>query len=238
MLQREGAGATTGLELTRQHWSLALLVLVNLLPLLGVLLLQWDVASLVILYWSENLVIGFYTLLKMMLKSPVGGLFSSLFFSIHYGGFCAVHGLFILTMLINPDAEFLKGDHWPLFLVFIQLLLDVSRQVLAAAPPAWLVAFGGLALSHGASFVANFLVGGERERASINQLMAAPYGRIIVMHVAVLVGGFGVVALGQPLPMLLALVLLKLAVDVQLHRREHRKLRAVPASEHAVTSTT
>lgn len=90
----------------RRQLSLALLVLVNLLPLHGVLALDWDVTALIVLYWSENLVLGFYTLLKMLITSPIGGLFSSLFFCIHYGGFCAVHGSLILALLINPDADF------------------------------------------------------------------------------------------------------------------------------------
>ncbi|MCA1804108.1 MAG: DUF6498-containing protein [Xanthomonadaceae bacterium] len=46
--------------------ALALLVAVNLIPIVGVLWLDWDLASIIILYWLENLVIGFYTILKML----------------------------------------------------------------------------------------------------------------------------------------------------------------------------
>ncbi|MCB1844147.1 MAG: hypothetical protein KDI09_14385, partial [Halioglobus sp.] len=87
----------------RRELSLLVLVLVNLLPVLGVLLFGWDVGALVILYWSENLVLGFYTLVKMLLVAPLKGLGSGLFFSIHYGGFCAVHGLFIVVLLIGQE---------------------------------------------------------------------------------------------------------------------------------------
>lgn len=207
----------------RRRASLALLVLANLLPIYGVVFLEWDITALVVLYWSENLVLGFYTLAKMLVVSPLGSLFFGVFFSIHYGGFCAVHGLFILVMLINPDAEFLKGDTWPLFLVFLQLLLDVCRQVLAAAPQAWLYAFAALMISHGASFVLNFLLAGEREQSDVKQLMAAPYGRIVILHITIILGAFAVMALGQPLALLLILVALKLALDITLHLREHRK---------------
>ena len=139
--------AQPGYTGTRRRTSLVLLVLANLLPVYGVLFLDWDIAALVVLYWSENLVLGFYTLARMLVVSPLGSLFYGLFFSIHYGGFCAVHGLFILIMLINPEAEFLSGDNWPFFLVFLQLLVEVCRQVLAAAPPAWLYAFGALMIT-------------------------------------------------------------------------------------------
>lgn len=208
----------------RRKASLALLVLVNLLPLAGVLFLDWDVAGLMVLYWSENLVLGFYTLLKMLTKSPLAGLGSSIFFTIHYGGFCAVHGLFITILMLNRDIDPMPDDPWPLFLVFPQLLINVVREVLVYTPPEWMFAFIALYISHGVSFVLNFLLGPEREELSLSQLMGAPYGRIFVLHIAIIAGGFAVMALGQRLGMLVVLVLLKLALDVSLHLREHRKL--------------
>ena len=185
------------------------------------LFLGWDVGALVVFYWSENLVIGAYNLLKMAAVAGPKAIFPGTFFLIHYGGFCAVHGFFILAMLLDESAS-LGEATWPLFLVFVQLLLQVIDRVLAQAPPAWLLAFLGLLITHGYSFVTNFLAGGERERATIPSLMAAPYRRIVVLHVAVIAGGFGVAALGEPLVLLIALVALKTVADLALHRREHR----------------
>lgn len=210
----------------RRRASLLVLVLVNLLPLVGVFVFDWDVAALMLLYWSENLVLGFYTLLKMLVISPLRGLGMGSFFAIHYGGFCAVHGLFIAMMLLDEDIDPMPGEPWPLFLVFPQLLVNVVRQVLTHTPPEWLFAFAALYISHGVSFVVNFLFGRERDELSLRQLMSAPYGRIMILHVAILVGGFAVMALGQPVAMLLVLVLLKLGLDVVLHLREHRALAA------------
>jgi hypothetical protein len=209
----------------RRRVSLLSLVLVNLLPLAGVIFFGWDVAALVILYWSENLVLGFYTLAKMLVSSPVAGIGSGLFFLIHYGGFCAVHGLFIMSLLGDEKIDPMPEDPWPLFLVFPQLLINVVQQVLADAPPRWLLAFCALFLSHGISFVMNFLLAGERERLDLKALMGAPYGRIAILHVAIIVGGFAVMAMGQPVAMLVVLVLLKLGLDIRLHLREHRAAR-------------
>lgn len=210
----------------RSRISLLLLVLVNLLPLAGVLWFGWDVAALLLLYWSENLVLGFYTLLKMLTIAPVRGLGMGLFFCIHYGGFCAVHGMLIATMLLDENIDPMPGEPWPLFLVFPQLLINVVRQVLMHTPPEWLVAFAALFISHGVSYVLNFLLGGEREESDLGQLMGAPYGRIVVLHITVLLGGMAVMALGQPVAMLVVLVLLKIGLDVSLHLREHRALAA------------
>jgi hypothetical protein len=207
----------------RRRASLAALVGVNILPLLGVLLLGWDVAALMLLYWSENLVIGFYTLLKMFIQSPLGGLASGAFFLIHYGGFCAVHGVFIMAMLVDGEFEPFPTDPWPLFLVFPQLLFNVAGQVFAHASSEWMVTFAALFVSHGISFVLNFLRGPERDEMTVKSLMGAPYGRVVVLHVAIIFGGMAVMALGQPVFMLMILVLLKLAMDVGLHLRQHRK---------------
>jgi hypothetical protein len=210
----------------RERASLLVLVLVNLIPLVGVLFFDWDVLGLLVLYWSENLVLGFYTLLRMLVKSPLGGLGMGLFFTIHYGGFCAVHGLFILVLAGGVEMDPVPAEPWPLFLVFPQMLINVVRQVLAIAPPEWLYAFAALVVSHGISFIMNFLLGAERDRLKLKQLMAAPYARIFVLHIAIIAGGMAVMALGQPLFMLVVLVLLKIGMDVALHLREHRKLAA------------
>jgi hypothetical protein len=210
----------------RRRLSLIVLVVVNLLPLGGVVFFAWDVAALVILYWSENLVLGFYTLAKMLVVSPLGGLGTGLFFSVHYGGFCAVHGLFILTLLVDDQIDPMPDDPWPVFLVFPQLLFNVVRQVLSFAPPEWLFAFACLVFSHGISFVFNFLLAGERDRQSVKDLMGSPYGRIVVLHLAVILGGFGIMALGEPVAMLVALIALKLGLDIKLHLREHKRIAA------------
>ncbi len=215
---------TTLMRHLSRYISLAALVLVNLVPILGVLWFGWDVGALVILYWSENLVIGFYTIVKMLVVSPVGGLFSSLFFLMHFGGFCAVHGLFVMTLLLDTEPAFPAADSWPLVLIFVGLLISVVSGVLAMAPPEWLIAFAALWLSHGVSLLQNFFLRGERERTSLSALMSAPYGRVVILHLAIIFGGFAVMALGESVFLLLILVTLKLVLDIQLHQREHRRL--------------
>lgn len=68
----------------------------------------------------------------------------------------------------------------------------------------------------------HYCPGGEYRGETVQSLMMAPYQRIVILHVAIIAGGFGVAALGSPLPLLVLLVSLKLVLDVWLHRREHR----------------
>ena len=202
--------------------SLAALIAVNLIPLIGVFNWGWDVGSVVILYWSENLVIGFYTIAKMLVCSPLGGAFTSVFFLIHYGGFCAVHGLFVLAMTQPDMPDVLSDMNWPFIFVFVELLVKVISYVLSMAPPEWMIGFAALFVSHGLSLWLNYFRGGEYRAETINKLMSAPYKRIVVLHVAILAGGFGIAAVGSPVPLLILLIVLKTAMDVWLHLRERR----------------
>lgn len=215
----------------RPRWTLSLLALVavNLVPLVGVFVFGWDAAVIVLLYWTENLVIGAYNILRLALvRTPapllhVGKLFAIPFFALHFGGFCAVHGLFLMAFFKlggGPDAILSETGRTG-FLVFFDLLASVFRG-LWRSPPAgfrWLVV--GLLVSHGISFVQNYLLGGEREILTIGKLMSQPYKRIVVLHIAILAGGVPVLLLDSPVALLVILVFLKIALDVVLHTREH-----------------
>src|SRR5262249_53583461 len=46
------------------------LIAANCLPLLGVVFLGWDTFSIILVYWSENVVIGAINVLKMLTCAP------------------------------------------------------------------------------------------------------------------------------------------------------------------------
>jgi hypothetical protein len=53
--------------------------------------------------------------------------------------------------------------------------------------------------------------------------MSQPYSRVVVLHLTIIGGAFLVASLGTPLALLVLLILLKTAVDLRAHLREHRK---------------
>jgi Family of unknown function (DUF6498) len=197
------------------------LVLGNLLPVFGVLYLGWDVGSIVVLYWAENLIIGGYTILKLLVAGRLRALFPALFFCVHYGGFCAVHGMSVLQLTGYADTTPAQPASWPFPLLLVELFIGLARRVLEAAPPEFLWACIALLVSHGASFLLLFIGRQEYRNATANTLMKAPYKRVAVLHVAVIAGGFLVQRLGSPLGLLLALVAIKIVMDISLHRRSH-----------------
>lgn len=210
------------------------LLLANLLPVAGVLWFGWDVGSIVVLYWIENLIVGVLTILKMLVTGGRDTLFRIVFFCVHYGGFCAIHGLFVLKLTQFADVDTLAATaaSWPGPLALVEKFVLLAQQLLAAAPAQMLWAVLALLISHGASFLLLFIGQQEYRRVSGKQLMTAPYRRVALLHITIIAGGFLVKALGSPLGLLLALVALKTGMDIILHIRSHRDAGA-PASADA-----
>ena len=195
------------------------LVLANAVPLVGVLLLGWTVFPLLLLYWLENVVVGAFNVLKMLLAKPAepvywaGKLFLIPFFIVHFGGFTFVHGVLVVAFFGPKGIQ--PFD-----------LLTAVPAAIRANQLGWGVL--SLIASHGFSFYWNYVKNGEYQRASLQALMGQPYGRVMVLHLTVLFGGWIVMLLGSPVGPLLVLVALKTAADWRGHRAERRKFAALP----------
>lgn len=190
------------------------LIAANAVPLAGVLAFHWTVFSIVLLYWCENVVVGAFNVLRIATAKTqsawdiLGKLFLIAFFTVHYGMFTLVHGIFVLLLFGGT------GGASPSAAGFLAALREAGIGVAVLA----------VLLSHGYSFVHNYLMGGEYRRASPQQLMAGPYGRVVVLHVTILAGGFLAMALGAPVATLVVLIVLKTALDWRSHLAERRKL--------------
>ncbi|MBN2592164.1 MAG: hypothetical protein JXA81_01555 [Sedimentisphaerales bacterium] len=199
--------------------------------------LGWNAFYVVLLYWTENIVIGFYNVLKMVLAAvphPIahlGKLFLIPFFIVHYGGFTAIHGFFVLALFHDGGQGPPMGRmDWPCFLVFVQMLFNVVKYMYSVVPSQVRLAVLALFVSHGVSFVQNYLLKREYTTARPDKLMGSPYGRVVVMHIAIIAGGFLTMVAGSPAPLLVVLVGLKTILDVNLHNREHKKAAAIGRS--------
>ena len=198
--------------------SAIVLILANLGPVYGVLFLDWKVFPVIFLFWLENLVIGALTVFRMLLADPKNKPFWILkiflipFFCVHYGLFTFVHGVFVIGLF---GGMFRQGAPFPGEAVVIGFIRQYQLG--------WAIV--GLAGSHLLSFVVNYIGEGEYLKANPMSLMQQPYGRVIVLHITVLAGGFLVAMLQSPLVGLLLLVGLKISLDLRSHFREHRPIQ-------------
>ena len=295
------------------------LVVANVIPIVGVLFFGWSLMTILVLYWVENGIVGFWNVPKIAMArgsllqhlpdmpdaaalaatgsperaaalqaawrraqqgrmaemtdaaqqltqdvgsgepssgsgsqapiivgpqaaarlSAVPRLGLSIFFLVHYGMFWLGHGLFVFLFLPAMSGSFsgsgpnldcvpaLPGEFGPGFGPgFGQDCASPMGEILWGS-----VVIGAIALfiSHGASFLFNFIGRAEYLTKSPASQMAAPYGRVVVLHLTIIFGGMVVAFLGAPIGALLVLVGLKTIFDLSLHLREHRAAdREVP----------
>jgi len=79
-----------------------------------------------------------------------------------------------------------------------------------------------LGMSHAASYWWNYLHGGEYRRMSAAQLMYAPYGRLLALHMTIILGAVAIGTTGAQTAAVAILVAIKIAIDLGLHLAEHR----------------
>ena len=188
--------------------SMLALVAANMLPLLGVLLGGWTLAEMMVLFWAESAVIGFYNLFKIAVVAKWWAPFPALFFTGHFGGFMSLHFLFIYEIFVRG-----MGAEYP-----APGVVDALTPLLTHLWPALLALF----VSHGVSFAMNFIARGEYKRAKVASLMSAPYVRIVVMQFTIIFGGWVVMLLQNPLPALVLLIVLKVIADLHAHYGERK----------------
>jgi hypothetical protein len=197
-----------------------LILAVDLFPIIAVLTMGWGAVALVFLYWLENLIIGAVTLAKMTatsMRDGPGGLigmaFLGPFFFVHYGMFCFVHGVFV-SVFARLSSDTTPGFPTPFSLI---------DQALASGPnmTAFILA---IILVQIILFLQDYIWGGEYRESSVDKEMMAPYGRIIVLHFGIFAGAFAMVALGEPMLGILALILLRALWGVFLTVRRRLRL--------------
>ncbi len=187
----------------RDSASLAALVIANLVPLAGVIALDWSVGQIMLIFWLESGVIGIFNLAKLWMVVRWFALIAGLFFAGHYGAFMAAHLLFLTSFFLDGDAG-------------VMSLSDFVADWQFALP-----AVIALFISHGVSFVVNFVRHREYERKTVVHLMTEPYSRIMVMQLTIICGGMLTMVFSNPLPALVLMIVLKMAVDLKAHIKEH-----------------
>jgi len=203
--------------------SSIVLVLANLVPLAGVLFLDWRVLDILLLYWAENVVIGAINVLRMAASREGDKWFMMPFFAVHYGFFCFGH-LMAIMGIFGPS----EGTEEALQLFFGMTPGEALKS------PLW-IGIAAIAASHLYSYFGNFLGAGEFRRATLRKLMTRPYGRIVVLHVAVLLGAALIQWLGSPVAMLLVLIAAKIILDLKLHASEREMFSMDKAASSTAT---
>jgi hypothetical protein len=209
------------------YLPIAIVLISNLIPLIGVVYWGWSTFVLLMLYWAETVIIAFWTLMRILVGGDfaknffgeiLGRLFFFGFFLVHSSGFMLGHFIFlwafysgkrgVSTQLSEAFFQTMPNEFWNGIVLANGLLIPLA------------VSFAG----RGIAFVIEMaklplwrrLVDQDPiENRSAGALVGGLYTRIIIMHLVILGGA----ALAQKYGALAPLVLLiaaKTFVDIWL----------------------
>lgn len=137
--------------------EIALAVGLNLLFVAGVVFGGWPAGNVLLLFWVENVVLGAWTLVRILSAQVEPHTRRPFFFVGHYGMFCLVHLVFVAILSFWMGAE-----------------LTVAALVV----PTVLVA-----VRHAADVVTVWFGAGVFRRATPTQAFVTPYPRMAMLHV-------------------------------------------------------
>lgn len=154
-------------------WVLA----TNLFVLAGVIVWDWPAGNVFLLFWIENAILGATTAVRIataggtvpgqprpdsLLRFPAWGRVG--FFVVHYGIFSIVHLVFVTILAFGTGVE------WSFWALGMPALLIALRYIV--------------------DLVRDWFLGGRRRRVNAEQAFWSPYPRLIVLHIATLLGFF------------------------------------------------
>jgi hypothetical protein len=195
-------------------WTLAS----NAIPVFGVLLFGWAALPLMVFYWIENVAIGAFNVPKILvagLTKPIPMNMLSLvlapFFVVHYGLFCFVHGTFVFAIFTMGDL--IAGRAEPTTASFglvegVLQMLETDRDL------RWSVIAFLVVLAF--RFVALWLARAAWRDTDPMQQMFEPYGRVVVLHITIMIAAIPVLLIGQPVIAVFVLALLKTGLELGL----------------------
>ena len=192
----------------------------NLLSLLLALVLGWRPELILLLFWAENAVIGIWQIPRFYLADSaklsqhtgterhtvttgmhiLGASFIAGFFTLHYGLFTFVHGSFVFELFLHEPLN-------------AQNLAD-----LAFSNNGLILALTGMFISHGIEFVQDIITGTARTMKK-EEVMSAPYKRIVIMHLVLIGSGFLLMSFPYPMVSVILLIAIKIFFDVHSERK-------------------
>lgn len=195
--------------------SSIVLIVVNLIPVFGVLFWGWNAYAILLAYWIESFIVGVFAFIKIRKSTGkdktnvvINGVNStsmapkklSISFLNVYGSFMFVHLIFLSVFY----SLFFKSGS----ILFGTVISSIS-----------------LFLSHWMSYRINFIGKEEYKQLSPSHEFNLPFKRIFVMQFIIILGiGFFVgVFHAEPQMVILPTALFKVTFDLLFHIKEHSK---------------
>jgi hypothetical protein len=177
------------------------IIMVNMIPVIGIMFLGWRIGHVVVLFWLESMMIGFFNLLRILFAQgrngtePTKKFGTALFFLVHYFGFMLAQGFFMFAAVLSRDD----------LATFAELNIGLV--------------FAGLLLFYSFNFIGDFILSGEFQHKTPDAFFFRPYGRVAIQQILILGGGWLIETgrLPREAAFTLLLVGMKIIVDLVVY---------------------
>lgn len=204
------------------------LIAANVITIVLAIIQNWDVATVMFIYWAQSIIIGIFTIVSLLTavaspvntgrddeptQKPVSAFMSKRgftlykcgiagFFALHYGIFHYAYYTFIVEDGLFGQINFSNADIY--------------------------FACGLFFINHLCSFIYYRRKSGS-SAASMGDDFFAPYSRIVPMHLTILFGGIITLVLqafgiASTLPVLVIFLVFKTCVDLDMHMKKHNEV--------------
>lgn len=192
--------------------TIVMLLVANIIPIVLTMVFGWNIRDVVFFYWCENIIVGLCSIVRIATAQGKGvpmatTFFLVPFFTFHYFFFCFIHLIFIGVLFASGGFFGMHGSPIP------ESLADLYALI-----PQWgLIGILALAVGHTISLIRNYFLNGLYLKSHAPIEMFKPYGRIVVLHICILFGGFAIFLLGSPIIAVLILMVGKTVLDTGAH---------------------
>ncbi|MDO9326270.1 MAG: DUF6498-containing protein [Methanoregula sp.] len=210
------------------------LIAANVITIVLAVIQNWDIATVMFIYWVQSLIIGLFTIISLLtavasppitngdgasIQKPLspfqekwGFLFFkyglAAFFAVHYGFFHYAYYFFIVESGIFGQVNFSSPDLYLACGFFFLNHLYSYRYYRKEPLPG---------------------------KDTLGEDFVMPYSRIIPMHLTIIFGGIVVLVLQAfgiltTLPVLILFLVLKTYADLDMHLKKHNEMMAEPSA--------
>ncbi len=207
---------TNLIERKSPFWDISIwsLILVNIVTMTFALIEQWSLTQTLLTFWSQSVIIGFFTALKIFSqKESQKKTLSTINFLIHYGLFHIGYLLFILAVFPLMEGSAVYHSLGIVGRFYIPNIIPNNVEIYPL-----LITSTLFFVNHSISFLQY-----RKFRQDAGRLVSTTYTRIIPIHLTIIVGTFTFFITKSPLIVLGVFFVIKGFIDVLMHIFIHKQ---------------
>jgi len=198
--------------------SLLITLIVNLLPVAGVIWFDWNISNIIILYYLESVVMTFFSYRKIKANK------NDELPKVYYNGRLIESREELKKILASVSLPFYIFAFllYSLFvlIIFLPGVLDFKDNLTTITKDIvvfYLLLIGNfiiICFGYWYDYQNSYIKQKGNEKESLGRLFDSPFSRILVIHITIVIGGFGLGRLGPNYQALIVFIAVKTVIDV------------------------